>query len=112
MGRPDRRSHWKAGRRMAAESEATREDRGLGLGAVFLGLGSTLRLAAAGAAAALVGAALERRHVLLSLLAAVAGLAVAIGVLVFPGSTWAGIPTRETVEAVQDAMARVARDAA
>jgi hypothetical protein len=112
---------------MAAESEATREDRGrvltaglvllggatgLGLGAVFLGLGPTLRLMAAGAAAALVGAALERRHVLLSLLAAVAGLAVAIGILVFPGTTWAGVPTQETVEAVQGAIARVARDAA
>jgi len=111
---------------MAPERETTREDRGrvltaglvllggatgLGLGAVFFGLGPTMRLVAAGAAAALVGAALERRHVLLSLLAAVAGLAVAIGVLVFPGTTWAGIPTQETVEAVQGAMARVARDA-
>jgi hypothetical protein len=112
---------------MAPEREATGEDRGrvltgglvllgaatgLGLGAVFVGPVSTLRLVAAGAAAALVGAALQRRGVLLSLVAAVAGLALAVGILVFPASTWAGIPTRETLTAVQDAVARVARDAA
>jgi transglutaminase-like putative cysteine protease len=112
---------------MASEREAPSEDRdriltgglvllgaatGLGLGAVFLGLAPTLRLVAAGAAAVLVGAALERRGVLLSLLAAAAGLAVAVGVLVFPSTTWAGVPTRETLEAVQGAVARVARDAA
>jgi transglutaminase-like putative cysteine protease len=112
---------------MASQNEATREDRGrvltaglvllggatgLGLGAVFFGLGPTMRLVAAGAAAALVGAAMEGRHVLLSQLATVAGLSLALGVLVFPGTTWAGIPTQETVDAVRDALARVARDAA
>jgi transglutaminase-like putative cysteine protease len=112
---------------MASEREATREERdqiltvglvllgaatGLGLGAVFMGLASTLRLVAAGAAAVLVGAALERRNVLLALLAGGAGLALAVGVLVFPSTTWAGIPTQETLSAVQDAVARVARDAA
>lgn len=112
---------------MALEREATGEARGrvltgglvllgaatgLGLGAVFVGPVSTLRLVAAGAAAALVGAALQRRGVLLSLLAAVVGLALAVGILVFPASTWAGVPTRETLTAVQDAVARVARDAA
>jgi transglutaminase-like putative cysteine protease len=112
---------------MATEDEAPREDggrvltaglvllgaaTGLGLGAVFLGLGSTVRLAGAGAAAVLVGVALERRHVLLSLLAAAAGLALAVGIIVFPGTTWAGIPTRETWAAVEEAVNRVARDAA
>ncbi|HEV8572982.1 MAG TPA: transglutaminaseTgpA domain-containing protein [Actinomycetota bacterium] len=112
---------------MALEREAAREDRGrlltgglvllgaatgLGLGAVFMGLAPTLRLVAAGAAAVMVGAALQRRNVLLSLLAGVAGLALAIGVLVFPSTTWAGLPTRETLVAAQDAVARVARDAA
>jgi transglutaminase-like putative cysteine protease len=112
---------------MAPEREATGEDRGrvltaglvllgastgLGLGAVFMGLAPTLRLVVAGAAAVLVGAALQRRNVLLSLLAGVAGLALAVGVLVFPSSTWAGFPTRETLAVVQDAVARVARDAA
>jgi hypothetical protein len=112
---------------MAPEREATREDRsrvltgglvllgastGLGLGAVFVGPGSTLRLVAAGAAAVLVGAALGRRNVLLSLLGAVVGLALAVGVLVFPATTWAGVPTRETLTVAQEAVARVARDAA
>jgi transglutaminase-like putative cysteine protease len=112
---------------MAPEREATGEDRGrvltaglvllgastgLGLGAVFMGLAPTLRLVVAGAAAVLVAAALQRRNVLLSLLAGVAGLALAVGVLVFPSSTWAGFPTRETLAVVQDAVARVARDAA
>ena len=112
---------------MAPEREATGEDRGrvltaglvllgaatgLGLGAVFMGLGPTLRLVVAGATAVLIGAALQRRNVLLSLLAGVAGLALAVGVLVFPSSTWAGFPTRETLAAVQDAVSRVARDAA
>jgi transglutaminase-like putative cysteine protease len=77
-----------------------------------MGLGPTLRLVVAGATAVLIGAALQRRNVLLSLLAGVAGLALAVGVLVFPSSTWAGFPTRETLAAVQDAVSRVARDAA
>jgi transglutaminase-like putative cysteine protease len=112
---------------MAPTREATGEDRGrvltaglvllgaatgLGLGAVFTGLSPTVRLVAAGAASVLVGAALQRRNVFLSLLAGVTGLALAIGVLVFPSSTWAGLPTRETLSVAQDAVARVARDAA
>jgi transglutaminase-like putative cysteine protease len=112
---------------MAPERDATREDRGrvltgglvllgaatgLGLGAVFMGLAPTLRLIAAGAAAVGVGAALQRRGVFLSLLGGVAGLALAVGVLVFPSTTWAGLPTRETLAVAQDAVARVARDAA
>jgi transglutaminase-like putative cysteine protease len=69
-------------------------------GRVFLGTHPALRLAAAGVLAVLIAAVLARRPLALSLLASGAGLLVALGVLVFPGTTWAGVPTPDTIEAL------------
>ena len=64
----------------------------LALARVFDGGGTALRLAVAAAAAVLLAAAFERRHVLLATLASLAGLLLAIGLLVFPSTTWFGLP--------------------
>ncbi|HXF56693.1 MAG TPA: DUF3488 and transglutaminase-like domain-containing protein [Actinomycetota bacterium] len=81
-------------------------------GRVFDGVGATLRLAAAGGAAVLLATLLERRGVLVSALASAAGLALALGLLVFPETTWYGLPTRGTFQAAALVWERVGRDAA
>lgn len=84
----------------------------LGFGRVLTGLGATLSLAAAGTTAVLLAALLERRGVLLSALVSAVGLALALGLLVFPESTWYGLPTRETFRAAALAWGQVGHDAA
>ncbi|MGH2630542.1 MAG: hypothetical protein ACRDHI_08285, partial [Actinomycetota bacterium] len=83
----------------------------IALGRVFAGNGPTLRLLVAGLASAALAAALERRNLLLATVVSVAGLTVAVGWLVFPGTTWYGLPTIETVLAVRDAAALVGEQA-
>ncbi|MGH2686273.1 MAG: hypothetical protein ACRDJP_12475, partial [Actinomycetota bacterium] len=85
---------------------------GLTFGRVFQGTHPAIRLAAAGLVAVGIGALTERRHLALSLLASAVGLVVALGVLVFPGTTWAGIPSPDTVQAIGDALARAGERAA
>lgn len=80
-------------------------------GRVFAGSGTAFRLALAAGLAVLLAGALERRHVLLATVASVAGLAVAIGVMIFPETTWYRLPTAATVRAVVrswDAVGRIA----
>jgi transglutaminase-like putative cysteine protease len=50
---------------------------------------------------------LVRRHLALSLVASAAALVLALGVLVFPSTTWAGVPTDDTLRAIVAAMERV-----
>jgi transglutaminase-like putative cysteine protease len=69
-------------------------------GRVFLGTHPALRLAAAGVLAVMVAILMARRPLVVSLLASAAGLFVALGLLVFPGSTWWGIPGPGTLEAI------------
>ena len=85
---------------------------GVTFGRVFQGTHPALRLALAGLIAVAIGALTERRHLALSLLASAVGLVVALGVLVFPGTTWAGIPSPDTLEAITDALARAGERAA
>ncbi|MGH2573800.1 MAG: DUF3488 and transglutaminase-like domain-containing protein [Actinomycetota bacterium] len=80
-------------------------------GRVFAGSGTAARLALAAGLSVLLAGALERRHVLLATAASAAGLAVAIGIMIFPETTWYRLPTAATVRAVVrswDAVGRIA----
>lgn len=83
----------------------------IALGRVFQANAPTLRLLAAGVGSALIATALERRSLVLATIASAAGLAVTIGLLVFPETTWFGLPTLETLRASLDAAARVGEEA-
>jgi transglutaminase-like putative cysteine protease len=63
---------------------------------VFLGTRATVVLLATAIASAAIAVALERRSLLLATVASAAGLAFAIGVAVFPDTTWYGVPTAHT----------------
>ena len=69
-------------------------------GRVFLGTHPALRLAAAGVLAVTIAILMARRPLALSLLASAVGLLIALGLLVFPGSTWWGVPGPGTLEAI------------
>jgi transglutaminase-like putative cysteine protease len=83
----------------------------LAFGRVFLGAASSLRLLAAAVAAAALAVAFERRGLLLSTVASATGLAIAVGLIVFPETTWYGIPTADTLRAALDAAAMVGEQA-
>ena len=71
-----------------------------------MGHGSTWRLMAVALASALVASALERRNLLLATAGVgVRVLAMVIGLFVFPGTTWHGLPTLETLRHALDALA-------
>ena len=73
---------------------------GIVFGRVFLGTHPAVRLAAAGALAVLIGALLARRPLALSLLASAVGLFLTLGLLVYPETTWAGLPGLDTARAI------------
>ena len=83
----------------------------IALGRVFKGNPPTLRLFTAGVASAVIAALLERRNLVLATILSAAGLAIAIGLLVFPDMTWFGLPTMETLQAVIHAAGRVGEQA-
>lgn len=83
----------------------------MALGRVFIGAEASYRLMAAGLASALLACALERKNLLLASLTSVAGLLVAVGVFVFPATTWHGVPTLETLHALADAASIVGQEA-
>ncbi|MBA3739414.1 MAG: hypothetical protein H0W97_12725, partial [Actinobacteria bacterium] len=83
----------------------------LAFGRVFLGAASSLQLVGAAVAAAGLAVAFERRSLLLSTVASAVGLALAIGLIVFPETTWYGIPTADTLRAALDAAAVVGEQA-
>jgi len=83
----------------------------LAFGRVFLGPGSSLQLIGAAVAAACLAVAFERRGLLLSTAASAIGLALAIGLIVFPETTWYGLPTADTLRAALDAAALVGEQA-
>lgn len=76
-------------------------------GRVFLGQAAAARLVLVSAAAILLAAALERRHLALSVGLSLLGLATALGVLVFPRTTFWFLPTRATIESVFRALGNV-----
>ena len=83
----------------------------LAFGRVFLGAATTLRLVGAAIAAACLAVVFERRGLLLSTAASGIGLVFAIGLVVFPETTWYGLPTADTLRAAMDAAALVGEQA-
>jgi transglutaminase-like putative cysteine protease len=81
------------------------------IGRVFEGHGPTWRLLGAALAAAALSVAMERRHIALAALAALVFLVVALGVLVFPNTTWYGLPTLDTLRAIREAAGLVTTQA-
>jgi transglutaminase-like putative cysteine protease len=71
----------------------------LAFGRVFLGAPATLKLLAVAAASAGLAVLFERRSLLLATVASAAGIAIAVGLTVFPDTTWYGLPTAETLRA-------------
>jgi transglutaminase-like putative cysteine protease len=83
----------------------------LAFGRVFFGTATTLKLLAVAVAAGLLAVALERRGLLLATVVSAIGLVVAIGLFVFPETTWYGLPTMDTLRAAGDAAALVGEQA-
>jgi transglutaminase-like putative cysteine protease len=81
------------------------------IGRVFQGHPATYRLLAAALASALLACAFERRNLLVATAASAAALLVAIGLLIFPASTWHGLPTLETLRAIGHAAGLVGQQA-
>jgi transglutaminase-like putative cysteine protease len=70
-----------------------------------------MRLGLAAAISVLLAGFMERRNILLSTLVSAAGLAVAVGLLVFPETTKYALPTMKTLRAMRHAWAAVGRTA-
>lgn len=66
-------------------------------GRVFTGHASTWRLVAVALTSAVVASAMERRGLVLATAASAAALVIVVGILVFPTTTWNGLPTIETL---------------
>jgi transglutaminase-like putative cysteine protease len=84
----------------------------LALGRVFRGGGTPLHLGLAALAATALAGAMERRHILLATALSLAGLMVALGVLVFPETTRLWLPTLSTVRTAWRSLQDVNRAAA
>jgi hypothetical protein len=84
---------------------------GFAFGRVFVGHAATYRLLAVGVASAVIAWLFERRSLLLATVVSAALLVVAIGMLVFPETTWYGAPTLETLRQVGHAAAQVGEEA-
>jgi hypothetical protein len=84
---------------------------GFAFGRVFIGHGATYRLLAVSVASALVAWIFERRSLLLATAVSAVLLVVAIGIIVFPATTWFGAPTLETLHQMGHAAAQVGEEA-
>jgi transglutaminase-like putative cysteine protease len=84
---------------------------GICFGRVFTGTSPAVRLAAAGLLAVGVAALFARRHLGVALLASAGALLLTLGVLVYPRTTWAGLPTDDTIRAILGAIERVGQRA-
>lgn len=71
----------------------------LAIGRVFIGTASTYEMVVVALASALLACAMERRNLLLATAVSALGMLIAIGVFVFPQTTWFGLPTLETISA-------------
>jgi hypothetical protein len=84
---------------------------GFAFGRVFIGHAATYRLLAVSVASALVAWAFERRSLLLATAVSAVLLVVAIGIMVFPATTWFGAPTLQTLHQMGHAAAQVGEEA-
>src|SRR5439155_4940698 len=82
-------------------------DSAAAFGRVFRGSGSALRLGLAAGVAVLLAWVLERRHVMLATVVSAVALALAVGILLFPGTLWHGLPTASTLRAAARAWGRI-----
>lgn len=80
-------------------------------GRVFQGGGAALRLIVAGVLAVALADLLRRRHVLVSVAASAAGLLLVLTYFVFPETTWRGLPSLDTLQALRDALDVLGREA-
>ena len=71
----------------------------LAIGRVFIGTASTYEMVVVALASALLACAMERRNLLLATAVSALGMLIAIGIFVFPQTTWFGLPTLETISA-------------
>lgn len=85
---------------------------GAAFGRVFTGTAPAVQLALAGVLAVLVAAAFERRHLGLALGVGTLVLVELVALLVFPRTTWAGIPTPDTFRGMIEVLSRVSDRAA
>ncbi|MEW6059759.1 MAG: transglutaminaseTgpA domain-containing protein [Actinomycetota bacterium] len=83
----------------------------LAFGRVYVGHGPTWKLLAAALASLGVAAVLQRRSLVVAALASAACLLVAIGLLVFPATTWHGLPSVETLRVIGQAFGQVGEEA-
>jgi transglutaminase-like putative cysteine protease len=80
-------------------------------GRVFTGHPPTQKLLVAALASLVIGALLERRSLALAVVATAIGLALALTWLVFPQTTWYGVPTMRTLHAIGRSLEFVAQQA-
>lgn len=83
----------------------------LGFARMFDGGGAAWKLLLVAALSTLLATALERRSLLVAALASVAALIVTLGILVFPETTMAGLPTLGTLGALGQALGEVGAQA-
>jgi transglutaminase-like putative cysteine protease len=81
------------------------------LGRVFIGAAATWRLVFAALTCALLACACERRNLALAAAVSVIGLVTVVGLFVFHGTTWHGVPTTATVRAMLHASRLVGQQA-
>ena len=77
------------------------------LARVFAGGGATWRLGAAGVASGLLACAMERKNLLLATVVSAAAMLVAVGLWIFPDTTFHGLPTMHTLHAIGSASKQV-----
>ena len=85
---------------------------GAAFGRLFLSPSSAARLAGAGVAAVALAAVLRRRGLPLFLAGSGVGLIVTLGILLFPSTTIAGLPTPSTLGSIGRALASAGAEAA
>jgi len=73
---------------------------GFAFGRILVGHSATYRMLAVGVASGILAWATERRGMLLATLVSAAALALALGWLAAPQTTWYGLPTAETARAL------------
>jgi transglutaminase-like putative cysteine protease len=73
---------------------------GWAFGRIFSGAIPTFKLLVAGLASAAVAVGLQRRNLILATFVSLGVLAVVVAWLVFPSTTWNGLPSLETLDAV------------
>ena len=83
----------------------------LAIGRVFIGTASTYEMVVVALASALLACAMERRNLLLATAVSAVGMLIAIGIFVFPETTWFGLPTLETISAAVKAAGLIGEQA-